>query len=246
MSITLEPSALLAARLVYKGLQPKLVPANDKEYRDLLALYEARAPFRALVEEVAQGLELEILDINPDGAFFVAASLDSRFSFRLGDLTSSVLGLEEKAQFVLILTTIATMFYPTADRLADDSIDPPPATEAETLNVLKTVCHQCQRLAKNGDTSLPKELEPGWKSILEKPEARPEAGRRTRTSLDGLVSAVYRELVQHGLVRLDSDEGPSPRYTATKRFTAQLRANSMHAIFKAARAGVAREGFHDA
>jgi hypothetical protein len=235
----LEATPFHAGRLIYKGLQPKLVPHVDNEYRNLLNLYESSPPFRTMVEAVAEGLELEVLDISPDGAFFVASSRESRFALRLADIRTGM-PPDEKARVVLIHTAIAAMFFPTADRLNDDSFDPPPVLETDTLNVLKQVCRNFQRLSDSGSVTLQKELEPGWKSVLEMPETRPDAGRKVRNTLEGSISFVFRDLQDHGFVRLDSDE-PSPRWTPTKRYAAHLRRKSVSALFGIARQARAHE-----
>ena len=241
--IELEPTPLLAARLVYKGLQPKLVPANDREYRDLLALHEGQPEFRRMVEDVAIGLELAGLSVGPNGAVFVPTSSESRFAFRLADIR---LGMspEEKAQMVLVHIAIAALFYATAEKLNDDAYNAPPVSEAQTLDALKAICQEFSRRLGTGVQSLPKELEPGWQSVLTKPESRPEQLRKTSGTLDGLISTVFKQLQDNGLVRLDSDEG-SPRYTATWRYTVQLRELIVNTMFQAGReALLKREASH--
>lgn len=240
-----EPSPKLAAKLVYKGLQPKLVPANDKEYRDLLALYEARPEFRVMVEDVAVGLELSALNVSSNGAVFVAASAESRFAFRLADLKLGVNSNPEdkqrlKAQTVLVHIAIAALFYATAEKLNDDAYAAPPVSEASTVDALKAICLEFANRAKAGTVSLPKELEPGWQSILAKPESPPEPLRKTANYLDGLVASVFKQLQENGLVRLDSEE-ESPRYTATWRYTVQLRELIVNTMFVAGRKALAGE-----
>lgn len=236
----LEPTTLNAAKLVYKGLQPKLVPAVDTEYRALINLYEARAPFRRMVEDVALGLDLEVLEVSPDGAFFVPASSESRFAQRLIDIRAVGLSPVDKAQMVLVHTAIAAMFFPDADNLNDDAFNPVPVSESATLTSLKNLCLYYQRLSDRGAVNLPKELEPGWKGLIDMPETRPEAGRRSRTALDGLIASCFRTLQEAGFVRLDSED-PSPRYTATRRFAAHLRGRTVSALFGIARAARAHE-----
>lgn len=235
--IELEPTAKLAARLVYKGLQPKTVPVNDREYRDLLALYEAHPNFRRMVDDVAIGLELATLSVSSNGAVFVPASADSRFAFRLSDIKLGM-SAEEKAQIVLVHIAIAALFYATAEKLNDDAYNAPPVSEAQTVDALKAICQEFSRHSGTDSQGLPKELELGWQSILAKPESRPEQQRKTTGTLEGLVSAVFKQLQDNGLVRLDSDEG-SPRYTATWRYTVQLRELIVNTMFQAGREALA-------
>jgi hypothetical protein len=226
--------ARAAATLVYKGLQPKLVVSRDKEYRELLALYESDAVFRSMVQDIAIGMGLQTLAINPEGAFFAPASEDSRFATRLQDVR---LGMtpEEKALMVLIHVTVAALFYPTAERLNDDSTSPAAVLESEALGLLKTLC---TRLAKQGEAErkdLPKELEPGWQCVLGKPESRPEQKNRTMYTLEGIVGNVFKQLYDHGFIYPESSEEPV-RYLATWKYTIQLRELLVSRIFQAAQA----------
>lgn len=229
-------NAKLAAKLIYKGLHPKLVPANDKDYRELINLYEGNPEFRVLVEDIASGLELQGLRICQNGAVFVPASAESKFAFRLADVKFNT--AEEKAQIVLVHIAIAALFYATAEKLNDDAYTAPPVSEASTVDALKTICHEFDKRKREDEASLPKELEPGWLSILAKPESRPEQTRKTNATLDGLVSNVFKQLQENGLVRLDSDEG-SLRYTATWRYTVQLRELIVNTMFVAGRRALA-------
>ncbi|WP_432260845.1 hypothetical protein [Cupriavidus sp. TMH.W2] len=231
MNLDITPRS--AARLVAKGLQARLVPANDKEYRDLLALYEGQPSFRELVQEIALGLSLSVLSGTARGLVLMPVDDESRFAFRLGDMRTA-LTLEEKALVVLIHTAIAAHFYPTGESLDDEMYNAPPVTERQALGALKLVC---QHLAARGTAELqglPKELEPGWQSVLLKPEARPEQQRRTTSTLEGLVSMVFRLLQDAGLVRCEDDDGVNSRYTANWRFTVQLR-ESTSRLFLATR-----------
>ena len=227
-----EPSARAAATLVYKGLQPKLVVSKDKEYRELLTRYESDGAFRSMVQDIAIGMGLQTLAVNPEGAFFAPASNESRFAMRLQDIR---LGMapEEKAIMVLTHVAVAALFYPTAERLNDDSYTPPAVDEAETLSLLKTLC---ARLAAQTDAQrqdVPKELEPGWLCVLGKPESRPEQKNRTIGTLEGIIATVFKQLSDHGLIFPQSGEEPV-RYLATWKYTIQLRELTVSRIFQAA------------
>lgn len=58
-----------AARLVAFGLQPKLQPARDQEYAELLRRYREDSPFARLADAVAAGLGLVVLEVSPARAW---------------------------------------------------------------------------------------------------------------------------------------------------------------------------------
>lgn len=237
--MTLQSSPKAAAQLVAKGLQVRVAPASDKEYRELLALYEEDPEFRRMVDDVAVGLSLSVLSGSSRGLVLMPADENSRFAFRLGDLRSG-LQPDEKALIVLIHTAVAAQFYPTGESLESDMYEAPPVTERQTIVALK---HVCQHLAAAGGAEaqgLPPELEPGWRSVLLKPEARPDQQRRTPTTLEGLVALVFKQLWDAGLVRCELEDGTNSRYTANWRMTVQLR-ESTSRIFNATRKALAEQ-----
>lgn len=219
--MTFETSPANAAKLLNKGLLPKLSPANDKEYRELLALYDADEAMRLLTKEIAQGLGLSVLTATTRGIVLVASDADSRFAFRVADLRAN-LTPDEKSIVVLIHTAIAAQFYPTGESL-DDERTAPPVTERAVLDSLKAMCRQFLSQGPAESQGLPRELEQGWKAVLNKPESRPEEKRRTSGTLEGLIAIVFRKMIESGLVRSDDIDSNNPRYTANYRLTVQLR-----------------------
>ncbi len=73
-----------AARLVAFGLQPKLQPARDQEYAELLRRYREDSPFARLADAVAAGLGLVVLEVSPRAGMAVTAAEDSVFAVRMG------------------------------------------------------------------------------------------------------------------------------------------------------------------
>lgn len=115
---TVHASVRNAARLAYKALHTSLAPANDLEYRELLALYRADPGFAAQVQDDAAGLELVILDASERGLIVAPASRESRFAVRMADIRLG-LSAEQKAALLLAHVAVAAAFFPTTDALDD-------------------------------------------------------------------------------------------------------------------------------
>lgn len=228
-----------AARLVYKGLHAGLSPANDTEYRELLALYSADIGFQDMAGDIAAGLELSILDVTQDwGIVLVPASGTSRFALRLTDIRQSMTP-DQKAGLVLAHIAVAAAFFPTTDGLDDDNYTPPPVAIAEFRDSLVTLARRLKEAASAADSGAetfadaPEELRPGWDAIVSLPLTVPGAHRATPTSVVGLIRLSLLNMTQHGLVRIDSDrEDDSATYTPTHRYRVQLRELTLKRLFE--------------
>jgi hypothetical protein len=237
MSLANQPLARMAARLVYKGLHTTLSPVNDPVYRELLDMARADTQFFMMVQDVADGLELVVLDFSERGLILAPTSRESKFSVRLSDIRAG-LKAEQKAGLLLAHVAVASVFYPTTDGLDDDNYVPPPASVAQFRDALQGLA---LRLKDGGEDvqDLPLELAPGWELICALPSAVPGSQRAGITSVTGLVTLALSHMSAGGLARLDretSDED-SNTYTATHRLRIQLRELSLRRLFELAQTG---------
>jgi hypothetical protein len=229
-----QNDAFAAGRLLTKALQPGLAPLNDKEYRALLNAYEADGAFRELFDSVARGMDLTPLSVDYRGAVLVPSSGDSLFALRLTDLRANGLKMEQKALMVLTHLTIAALFFPTAEKLFDDGYDAPPVSERLAASHLRDMAAAVAARNTELRADLPRELEPAWLLVAAMPDTLPDKKNQSLSTLGGTVAAVFKQLREAGLVRLDAEE-ESPRYTVTWRYIAQLRENTVENLFKAVR-----------
>lgn len=225
-------NAFAAGKLLTKALQPGLTPLNDKEYRDLLNAYEADGAFREVFDSVAKGMDLTPVSVDYRGAVLVPSSGDSLFALRLSDLRANGLKMEQKALMVLVHLTIAALFFPTAEKLFDDGYDAPPVSERLTAMHLRDMASAVATRNAESIGDLPRELEPAWRLVAAMPDTLPDKKNQSLSTLEGTVAAVFKQLRDAGLVRLDAEE-ESPRYTVTWRYIAQLRENTVENLLKA-------------
>ncbi|HEX7641301.1 MAG TPA: hypothetical protein VF450_15260 [Noviherbaspirillum sp.] len=232
---SLEASVRNAARLIYKALHTTLSPVNDAEYRELLALYRADPTFHRQVEDIASGLELQILDASESrGLMIVPASRDSRFSVRLGDIRAGM-SVDQKATLVLAHVAIAAVFFPTTDVLDDDNYSPPPSSLAACRDTLYALARRLKETSEL-PTGIPPELAPGWETIAALPVAIPAGQRASAASVVGVVKLALNHMLQNGLVRLDreADDDIAATYTPTHRFRVQLRELALRRLYEMA------------
>jgi hypothetical protein len=231
-----ESSVRNAARLVYKALHTSLSPANDAEYRELIALFRAEVEFRRMAEDVAIGMELQILDSSElRGLIVVPASRESRFAVRLTDIRSTGMDVPQKAALVLAHIAIAAVFFPTTDALDDDNYTAPPATMSTCRDTLFSLAKRLKD-ATELPADIPLDLAPGWEAICAMPEGLREAVRASPASRSGVVKLALNQMTAHGLVRLDrgQEDDASATYTATHRLRVQLRELALRRLFEMA------------
>lgn len=231
-----EPTVRNAARLVYKALHTSLSPANDAEYRELIALFRAEVDFRNMANDIAIGLDLSILDSSElRGLIVVPASRESRFAVRLADIRSTGMDVPQKAALVLAHIAVAAVFFPTTDALDDDNYSPPPGTMAMCHDTLYALAKRLKE-ATELPSDIPLDLAPGWEAICAMPEGLREAVRASPASRSGVVKIALNQMTAHGLIRLDRgrEDDSSAAYTATHRLRVQLRELALRRLFEMA------------
>ncbi|MEG1833725.1 MAG: hypothetical protein RR240_10360 [Burkholderiaceae bacterium] len=223
-----------AARLVYKSLKPNHVPANDLEYRELLALHRADPSFRELVTDVAEGLELIVLDVSDSrGMVMAPSSRQSHFALRLSNLRS-VLSSEQKAALLLAHLAIAAVFFPTTEGLEDDQYTPPPASVGQFRDTLLTLARRLNQVPLEA-TELGEAAQPACHSLLLLPVSKPGEVRASMSSVLGIVRSALAHMTDGGLVRIER-EGADDRATYTPRhpLRVQLRELGLRRSFELA------------
>lgn len=226
-----------AARLVYKALHTTLVAENDLEYRELLALYRADPEFVKTVEQIAEGLELKVLDFTERGLVVVPASKDSRFAFRLTDIRTGM-PPEQKAALLLAHVAIASVFFPTTEGLEDESYIPRPASVAQFRDALYGLARRLKETEGTG-VEMPEKLASGWEYITSLPVAFPTAQRAGPGSVVGIVRWALSYMTQNGLVLLSRDTGDDTTiYTPRHRLRVQLREIALRSLFVIAQRSV--------
>ena len=211
----------LAARLLYKGLQPRLHPQQDSEYRQLVQAWQADIGLREALERLAEGMELVVVDLSDQGLVLAPADHHSRFAMTLTDYRQSLGGDTQRLNrgfIALVQVAIAAALFPTADRLDElEHNDDGSIRESDIREVLLSLCRRLQQ-ARDGDPeSLPERLRHGWEAVLQMPLTLPEGQRASLGSLDGVISLVLVHLEEQKLMQSVATEGdkhwfPNRRY----------------------------------
>ncbi|MFB7942570.1 hypothetical protein [Streptomyces sp. NPDC056049] len=217
-----------AARLVSFGLQPKLLPARDAEYAELLRRYQEDPPFARLADAVATGLGLIVLEVSPRAGMAVTAGEDSVFAVRMGDYARRA-NTDSADRFLhgLAHLAVAAMAFPRPEDLADDAY-----IGRLTVNGVDSFVRQAclrleQRAEEEGENTDPASDAPGLEAAWRVYSRRSTTGatkdaRRLAGSTTGIVAKAVAFLTDSGFLQRTGDESGGS-YRTTARYQLQVR-----------------------
>ncbi|AUH44341.1 hypothetical protein [Streptomyces sp. CMB-StM0423] len=217
-----------AARLVSFGLQPKLLPARDLEYAELLRRYREEPPFARLADAVATGLGLVVLEVSTRTGMAVTAAEDSVFAVRMGDYARRA-ATDSADRFLhgLAHLAVAAMAFPRPEDLADDGY----IGRVSVNGVDAFVRQACRRLEERaegaGENTDPAEGERGLEAAWRVYARRSATGatkdaRRLAGSTTGIIGKAMAFLTDSGFLQRTSDDAGGT-YRTTARYQLQVR-----------------------
>ncbi|MEU5403776.1 hypothetical protein ABZ348_31345 [Streptomyces sp. NPDC005963] len=217
-----------AARLVSCGLQPKLVPARDAEYAELLRRYREDPAFARLADAVATGLGLIVLEVSSRAGMALAAAEDSVFAVRMGEYARRA-SAESADRFLhgLAHLAVAALAFPRPEDLADDGY----IGRISVYGVEAFVRQACRRLEEraeeHGENTDPVTDAPGLESAWRIYTRRSATGatkdaRRLAGSTTGIIGKAVAFLTESGFLQRTGDDAGGT-YRTTARYQLQVR-----------------------
>lgn len=217
-----------ASRLVAFGLQPKLLPARDAEYAELIRRHREDPRFGSLCDAVAAGLGLVVLEVSPRAGMAVTAAEDSVFAVRMSDYARRA-STESADRFLhgLAHLAVSALAFPRPEDLAEDSY----VGRVSVHGVDAFVRQACRRLEERaeetGENNDPATDAPGLEAAWRVYARRSATGatkdaRRLSASTIGIVGKAVAFLVDSGFLQRVSDEAGGT-YRTTARYQLQVR-----------------------
>lgn len=217
-----------AARLVSFGLQPKLLPARDAEYAELLRRHRDEPAFARLADAVATGLGLVVLEVSTRAGMALAAADDSVFAVRMGDYARRA-SSDASDRFLHGLShlAVAALAFPRPADLADNGY-----VGRITVNGVDAFVRQaCRRLEEQaeeqGENTDPETDAPGLEAAWRVWARRTATGatkdaRRLAGSTTGIVGKTVAFLTDSGFLQRTGDDAGGT-YRTTARYQLQVR-----------------------
>lgn len=228
-----------AARLLALGMRPKLLPARDLTYAELVKRFAEDDAFRELTEAIAEGFGLAVLAISHRTGVVLGPATDSLFEQRLEDYARrAVMGERrdlEKVLHGLAHMAIAALAFPRPDDLANDTYVGRVSAE-QVDSVVRDACEElAAKAAAAEETEDPldaaPELERVWRAYLRRPEtALTKDGRVAPGTTRGVITKALRFLADQGfLIRTSNEYGGT--YRSTPRYQVQVRELAAQQVF---------------
>ncbi|MFF2654926.1 hypothetical protein [Streptomyces sp. NPDC058045] len=217
-----------AARLVSFGLQPRLQPARDQEYGELLRRYREDPPFARVADAVATGLGLVVLEVSPRAGMAVTAAEDSLFAVRMGDYARRA-GTDSTDRFLhgLAHLAVAALAFPRPEDLADDGYIGRLSVNGVDAFVRQACRRLEERAEERGENTDPATGAPGLEAAWRVWARRSATGatkdaRRLAGSTTGIVAKAVAFLTDSGFLQRTGDESGGT-YRTTARYQLQVR-----------------------
>ncbi|MGH8904449.1 MAG: hypothetical protein ACRDYA_22895 [Egibacteraceae bacterium] len=218
----LRPSdAGAAAQLVAFGLQPRVRPANDVAYGELMERYRTDPDFGDLVDQVADGLGLVVLDAATAHGIVLAPTAGSVFAQRLADYRANMT-VQVRLLHGIIHVGIAAYAYPTPASLLDEDVRVVSVRAVEGF--LRDACERLreQRGDADPDAGAP-ETEQAWRLYLRRQAARDTTdGRMGPNTTGGMIKYALEHLADGGFAQKISD-ADGGTYRALNRYRVEVR-----------------------
>lgn len=221
-----------AARLIAYALTPKLTPGGDNsgEYARLVSRFIGDTTFARAVEDVADGLCLWLVTVDPGVGVVACAEEDSSFALALRDYarqTKSENRMDLRVTHGLAFIAIARICYPQPHHLeAVDRTTRVTVTEVEEY--LRRLCARLDERAATDELDVDPPidqptLERTWRAFKRRASAsRTGDGRQNSHTTTAIIGKALAWLVDQGLAQKVSD-GEGGTFRALPRFRILVR-----------------------
>ena len=174
--------AAAAARLLLLAMTPRVTPANNAEYGELLQRYAGDASFRELVKAVARGMELQIYSDSTVHGLMLVSQPDGFFTPTLESFRRKM-SFRERVGYGLLHFVLAAYVYPNEDRLNDDDdVLSHKIRPADVARYAVEACEGLKAVAGAGEVFSDQCVE-GFNHLLSLPETDSSGGRQNLAAM---------------------------------------------------------------
>ena len=194
-----------AARLL--GFALKRASPSDRDYKDLITRYGRDVDFRDLVNGMADGLGLAIIDpgVNARNTGLAVCCSDRNSPFA-PTIDTYQLKVRQDYRPAIPLVHLGVMSYYFPNLQAEEEYSARPGTPEQVMQHLRAIAVEMQAADRHLDI-VPSTLRKAYQLVLDIPEVGEydADGRKGRTTLLGMVRAVMDQLVETNYLRVSTE-----------------------------------------
>ena len=193
-------------RLIRFALRPRLSPADDVGYLQLIREFFSDANFQDITHAFALGLGLRIVNASTQSGLALGTTTESPFQLQREDYHSRMSASDRIVQGLVHLA-IAAWCFPRAEDLSEaDDVLPARLAVDQLVEYLHTLCEELKAREERGMEESIAEVRIAWQYILALGKYADSAGGRgSFATLAGKVRFALNFLTNHGLLKR---EGP--------------------------------------
>jgi len=205
-----------AAKLIRLAMNPRETVARSSEYQLLLQAYHRDADFREAVDLIANGLNLQVIELARDVGLTVVNILDGPYAPKLQDFRANMKP-RERIVFGLLMAMLAGFVYPTRRSLGE--IDDSTVVSIELTPLVEWASRVARQLRdlSEGKGVASDDLRTGFETI-----AVMEPFGESNATLESRFRVVLEWLHEHGLF-LRREESGRELWVARPHYRVQVR-----------------------
>lgn len=218
-------------RLIRFALSPRLLPADDPEYLELVREFLSDADFQEVTSAFALGLGLRVLNVTTQSGLVLGTTAQSPFQLRREDYRASMKGSDRIVQG-LIHVAIASWCFPRAEDLREaDEVVPAQITVEKLVEYLHSLCEELKSREERNVAVPSAEVRTAWQHILAYGKfADSTDGRGSFATLAGKVRFALNFLTEHGFLKCTGPD-TRPVWLARPAFRIHVREMAGHEAF---------------
>ncbi len=210
-------------RFIRFALQPRLIPADDVEYLELVNEFLSNPRFQDVANAFALGLGLRILSVSTQSGLVLGTTVDSPFQLNRVDYHSRMSSADRIVQGFVHLG-IAAWCFPRAEDLREaEDVLPARLTVEQLVEYLHGLCEELKNREERGSTVAHSEVRMAWQYVLALGKyADSTDGRNSFATLSGKVRHALNFLTEHGFLKREGAE-MRPTWLARPAFRIHIR-----------------------
>lgn len=218
-------------RLIRFGLLPRLLPADDKEYLELVNAFLGDASFQELTCAVAEGLGLRVLNVSTQAGLSLGTAEKSPFQLHREDYRGRMSASDRIVQG-LIHIGIAAWCFPRAEDLREaDEVLPARLTVEQIVEYLHSLCEELKSREERNNAVPSAEVRMAWQHLMALGKYSDSAdGQGSFATLAGKVRFALNFLTDHGFLKREGSDA-KPSWLARPAFRIHVRETAGHEAF---------------